>query len=82
MMAPAQLSVEQLRTLARLRAAQLDASITVHQTLRATIVELRRGRRSQLALLEPSGNLLPDKSVRALLAPRRASRVVPASRAH
>ena len=66
-MAPSELTVEQCRTLARLRARRPDALVSLHAAGRDVVVELRRGRRSELARLDSDGRLIADRP----LIPRR-----------
>jgi len=64
-MNPLELTVAQCRFLARLRANLPNASVTLHGARRGIIVEVRLGRRVELARLEPSGRLARDRVVRA-----------------
>jgi hypothetical protein len=56
-----ELSVEQCRTLARIRATRPDAEVTLHGTRAGLVVEVRRGMRVELARLEASGHVLRDQ---------------------
>lgn len=64
-MASLELTVAQCRFLARLRANLPGAAVTLHGARRGVIVEVRLGRRVELARLEPSGRLRRDRLVRA-----------------
>lgn len=56
-----ELSVEQCRTLARIRATRPDAEVTLHGTRAGLVVEVRRGLHVELGRLEVSGHVLRDR---------------------
>ncbi len=63
-MKPSELSLEQARTLARIRAFQPNAEVRLHDKPGGVVVELRRGHRAQAAFIDESGTFFPDDSLR------------------
>jgi hypothetical protein len=60
----ADLSVEQCRALAQIRARRPDAVLTLHPTSHGVVLEVRSGRQVALARLTPSGSLQPDQPLK------------------
>ena len=67
-MTPRELSTEQCRVVARLRARLPEAEIRLHLTRRGLVVEIRRGRRSELAHLDAAGVLVRERRLSPLAA--------------
>jgi hypothetical protein len=63
-MAPVDLTIEQCRTLARIRRRQPGAEIRLHRTRDGVVVEVRRGLRSELARLDAGGRVEPEQRLR------------------
>jgi hypothetical protein len=59
-----ELSVEQCRTLARIRALRPGAEVRLHPTRNGLVVEVRRGRQIQLVRLDDSGAIRRDRRLR------------------
>jgi len=59
-----ELTVAQCRYIAAIRTRSPDADVIVHRTRSGVILEVRRGRRSELARLDPSGRVRHDRHVR------------------
>jgi hypothetical protein len=56
-MAPVELTTEQCRTLARIRGGRPGAEVRLHRTRRGLVVEVRRGRRVELACVNAFGEV-------------------------
>ena len=63
-MAPVELTIEQCRTLARIRGRRPGADVRLHRTRHGVVVEVRRGRRVELARLGSSGEVEPEQRLR------------------
>jgi hypothetical protein len=60
----ADLTVEQCRVLAQIRARRPDALLTLHPTAHGVVVEVRMGRQMALARLTSSGSLQRDEPLK------------------
>jgi hypothetical protein len=65
-MSPRELSSQQCRVLAQLRARNPGAEIALHQGSRGIVVEVRRGRAAGFVCVEPTGAIVRDQPVRYL----------------
>jgi hypothetical protein len=63
-MAPVELTTAQCRALARIRGGRPGAEVRLHRTQAGVVVEVRRGRRVELARLGPSGEVERDQRLR------------------
>ncbi len=64
-MEPLELSVEQCRFIAAVRARTPRADVRVHRTRAGVILEVREGRRVELARVDAFGRVRHDRHVRA-----------------
>lgn len=60
-MAPAELTVEQCRTLERIRRNRPALEVRLHGTRQGVVVEVREGRRTELVRLGAAGQLERDR---------------------
>jgi hypothetical protein len=81
-MEPLELTVEQCRFIAAVRARNPRADVRVHRTRAGVILEVRQGRRVELARVDAFGRVRHDRHVRTLSrlpAPRRSAAPPPRS---
>ncbi len=72
-MEPLELTLEQCRFIAAIRARSPRAAVTVHRTRGGIIVEVRQDRRVELARLDAAGRVRHDRHVRVAAARRAAA---------
>jgi hypothetical protein len=77
-MEPLELTVEQCRFIAAVRARNPRADVRVHRTRAGVILEVREGRRVELARVDTFGQVRHDRHVRP---PSRLPRARPAAAA-
>jgi hypothetical protein len=68
-----ELTVPQCRFVARLRERNPSADVILHPTRAGVIVEVREGRRCELARVDVFGRVHPDHSLRTAVARRHAA---------
>lgn len=59
-----ELTVEQCRTLARIRRRAVGAEVRLHRLREGIVVEVRRGRHSELAHLDSAGGVRLEQRLR------------------
>jgi len=76
-MDPSELTVAQCRVIAAVRARSPKADVIVHRARGGVILEVRAGRRVQLARLDAFGRIKHDRHVRDALRPAEPLRAPP-----